>query len=510
MRVKLKKEHERNQKGGGIAKFSFETFGKNKLYDGDKKMKERKTASAFGYPSVYPTGTTLYSPDKCWNGYTLLSMENSLLDMNGNVVNHWETGASELIKALPGGHVLVDSTDVSLRRVAEPPSHSHINVKQLDWGGNDIWVFNKFQQINMDVEGKGEMGWAALQHHDFQREGNPVGYYVPGMDPLVDKGNTLILAHKDVKKPEISPSLLHDDCIYEVTWEGEIIWEWLCGDHFDEFGFSEEAKNTMYRCGGIGRRAGPLGAEPVGAGRPPTKPASEGPSPFDWMHINCISTLGPNSWYDGGDERFQPDNIIGCGRSTNILFIIEKKTGKIVWKVGPDYTASSALRELGQIVGPHHCHMIPRGLPGAGNILVFDNGGAAGYGAPNPGSPIGVNNALRDYSRIIEFDPLTLEKVWEYRDGKRFYSYFISSAQRLPNGNTLICEGAKGRIFEVTREGEIVWEYVSPPFSRLAPKPDYIIYRAYRVPYEWVPQLEKPVEKAVIPPDPADFRIQPQ
>jgi len=117
---------------------------------------------------------------------------------------------------------------------------------------------------------------------------------------------------------------------------------------------------------------------------------------------------------------------------------------------------------------------------------------------------------LRDYSRIIEFDPVTLEIVWEYKDGKRFYSYFISSAQRLPNGNTLICEGAKGRIFEVTREGEIVWEYISPPLSRVATKPDYIIYRAYRLPYEWVPQLEKPVEKAVIPPDPSDFRIKPQ
>ncbi len=156
--------------------------------------------------------------------------------------------------------------------------------------------------------------------------------------------------------------------------------------------------------------------------------------------------------------------------------------------------------------------MIPKGLPGEGTILVFDDGGWAGYGAPNPVSATGERNALRDYSRVIEFDPVTLKIVWEYspaavgyqtpQHNYRFYSGFFSSAQRLPNGNTLITEGADGRIFEVTREREIVWEYVSPFFYTRDPrfKPTQQIYRAYRVPYEWVPQLQKPVEKAVIPP----------
>jgi hypothetical protein len=91
----------------------------------------------------------------------------------------------------------------------------------------------------------------------------------------------------------------------------------------------------------------------------------------------------------------------------------------------------------------------------------------------------------------------------------RFYSGFISSAQRLPNGNTLITEGAKGRIFEVTREREIVWEYVSPFFFSTNPmfNPTNQIYRAYRLPYEWVSQLPKPVEKAVVPPDNSKFRV---
>jgi len=61
-------------------------------------------------------------------------------------------------------------------------------------------------------------------------------------------------------------------------------------------------------------------------------------------------------------------------------------------------------------------------------------------------------------------DPLTAQVVWEYTGTPKdsFYSGFISGAQRLPNGNTLICEGAKGRLFEVTTDKEIVWEFRTP------------------------------------------------
>ena len=195
----------------------------------------------------------------------------------------------------------------------------------------------------------------------------------------------------------------------------------------------------------------------------------------DWMHLNAMSALGPNKWYDAGDERFHPDNIITDGRETNIIFIISKETGQVVWKVGPyyDYTPE---KNLGWIIGQHHAHMIPRGLPGEGNILVYDNGGWAGYGSPNPGSLTGAKNALRDYSRVLEFDPVTLKIVWQHTpheagyvhptDSNRFYSPFISSAQRLPNGNTLITEGSGGRIIEVTADHDLVWNTSAPTGAR--------------------------------------------
>ena len=111
---------------------------------------------------------------------------------------------------------------------------------------------------------------------------------------------------------------------------------------------------------------------------------------------------------------------------------------------------------------------------------------------------------------MLEFDPVTFEKVWEYSipgtEKFQFFSHYVSSAQRLPNGNTMVTEGADGRIFELTPDNEIVWEYVSPFFGTRQPI-SRRIFRAYRIPYDWIPQLEQPTETAVIPPDLREFRV---
>jgi len=439
------------------------------------------------YPSVYPTGATIYNPKKCWNGYTLYHIQGYgalLIDMNGREVKLWDRVYGFPNKLLPGGYVLGSTGE----RNKKYGFQDMRDLVQIDWDGNIVWKFNQFDYIEDPGE---EPQWMARQHHDYQRDGNPVGYYVPGMEPMVDKGNTLILCHKNVRNPEITDKNILDDAMIEVTWEGDIVWEWICSEHFNEYGFCEEAKNTM--------------------SRNPYMRAAGG----DWMHINTMSTLGPNKWFDDGDERFHPDNIIWDGRNTNIIAIIDKSTGNLVWKIGPDYNVSPELKKIGWIIGQHHAHMIPRGLPGEGNILVFDNGGWAGYGAPNPGALKGVDFALRDFSRVLEIDPITLNIEWSYGpqeaglvqpvDSNRFYSPFISGAQRLPNGNTLICEGSGGRLIEVTAEHEIVWEYINPYISK--EMPFNLVYRAYRVPYEWVPQLKKPKETPIEKVNVQTFRV---
>lgn len=427
-----------------------------------------------GRPTVFPTGTTLYDPSKCDSGYTLFmgrQIGAILINMNGKVVRQWKDFMGMPCKMIKGGHILGSLA----ARDAAIASQDFADVTMIDWDGNVEWTFNKYDHVN-DPDG---IEWAARQHHDYQMEGNPVGYPVPGQEVTPDFGKMLILTHKDVNKPKISPHQLLDDCLIEIDREGNILWEWSVIDHFNEFGFTEEQKNAMYR-------------------DPTMRPTGQG----DLFHINCASYVGPNHWYDEGDERFNPENIIMDSRECNIMFIVSHETGEIVWQVGPDFTKTPELRIFGTIVGPHHTHMIPKGLPGEGHIMVYDNGGWAGYGAPNQFSKTGLKVSRRDGSRVVEFDPTTLEIVWECKGEEigatdvpftthYFYSPLTSDAQRLPNGNTFICEGTSGRFMEFTPDNELVWEYNYPRLG------SGLIYRAYRIPYDWVPQLPEQEEVAI-------------
>jgi outer membrane protein assembly factor BamB len=440
-------------------------------------------ACALAAPTVYPTGTTIYRPDKTWSGYTILDTPEEqgavLIDMNGNTLRQWkELAASPApFRILPGGYVMGGD------RPREPHQES-IALVELDWNGKEVWRFDHTEQVQTK---DGKTVWAARQHHDWQREGSPVGYFAPGAEPLATSGRTLILTHKNVTKPEITDKLLEDDHIIEVSWSGKILWDWLASDHIDELGFSEDARNAIYR----------------------SVPLNKDRGSADWLHMNAMSYVGPNHWFEAGDERFNPENILFSSRNANIIGIIDR-SGAIVWRLGPDYRQSEAQAKIGQLIGQHDPHIIPEGLPGAGNLLVFDNGGAAGYGFANPAAPAGQDSLRRFNSRVLEINPVTLEKVWEYSipgtEQFRFFSQYVSAAQRLPNGNTMITEGADGRIFELDPEGEIVWEYVSPYFGSKVTNRN-MMFRAYRVPYEWIPQLPQPTERPVVPPKLQDFHI---
>ena len=140
----------------------------------------------------------------------------------------------------------------------------------------------------------------------------------------------------------------------------------------------------------------------------------------EWTHQNAL-----NVTHDG--------DLLVSFRQTDTIGIVDKASGEFTWKWG-----------RGNISHQHHPTMLANG-----NVLLFDNG-------PHKR---GVT-----HSRVIEVNPSTNEVAWQYRGDPpiSFYSYHISGAERLPNGNTLICEGAPGRIFEVTPVGEIAWEYINP------------------------------------------------
>jgi len=159
----------------------------------------------------------------------------------------------------------------------------------------------------------------------------------------------------------------------------------------------------------------------------------------EFAHANAISPL------ENGD-------IYISFRRLNMIGLIDKQTKKMKWQHRDDSFGMQ-----------HDCAPL-----GNGNITLFANG---------------INTTTNPFSRVIELDPRTHKTVWEYR-AKPAYTFFsphISGAQRLATGNTLICEGQWGRLFEVTPEGEIVWEYVSPFMGPdRAGDPSNEVFRAYR------------------------------
>jgi Arylsulfotransferase (ASST) len=439
------------------------------------------SASVHAEPSIYPTGVTRYDPGKAYNVFVLFSgadQKTHLIDMDGSEVHAWDHFGfpSGLIDpALIGGkrgHVILWLSVMTGSQTGAIPglplAYKNKVLGELDWDGSVVWQW-----------GDKAPGGGAQQHHDWSRLPN---------------GNTLVLSALSRSIPGFVLPKQLDDVIYEVTPTGDITWKWLAGDHLDEFGFTPEALELVRK--------------------------SDHP---DYLHVNNMRPVGPNHTFRDGDARFDPENILISSRDANFTVIIDKKTGHVVWRLGPSYAARSlpsvgwpdAERqlpaEIDQISGQHDAHIIPEGLLGAGNLLLFDNQGEAGYPA--------VTLKALPGSRVLEIDPVKEEIVWEYTgtDNERpswtFYSSFISSARRLPNGNTLIDEGMNGRLFQVTRTGEIVWEYVSPYFgpAPLGPAGKKLltnwVYRAQPLPYDWAPPATPHGEHAVIPPDLGAFRV---
>jgi Arylsulfotransferase (ASST) len=150
----------------------------------------------------------------------------------------------------------------------------------------------------------------------------------------------------------------------------------------------------------------------------------------DYLHTNAIDVVAePAAMRVSGVRGHQ---VLLSMRELGAIGLLDLDREVFTW----------ALR--GSWIGQHDPDLLPNG-----NMLLFDNYGHYGEGG---------------ISRVIEFDPKTLGLVWSYTgDARRpFESKLRSSQERLANGNTLITESDGGRLFEVTRAGEIVWEYINP------------------------------------------------
>ena len=175
---------------------------------------------------------------------------------------------------------------------------------------------------------------------------------------------------------------------------------------------------------------------------------------IDLFHANSVRWMTHKHLVDK-HAIYAPGNVIVCIRNQDLIVIFNWDTQELLWAWGQ-----------GTISGPHDAVVLEDG-----NILLFDNG------------------LSRGWSRVIELDPLTRQIVWQYHapDPRDFFTESRGANQRLPNGNTLITESDSGRAFEVTPQGEIVWEYLVPHFNKEGRRATII--RLYRYEPEFVEEI---------------------
>jgi len=439
-------------------------------------------------------------------GYSLFAPLNStkvhVIDMGGQLVHTWETANSP-----GGGHYLLD--DGSLLRTArlddDPPFR----------GGG---IGGLIQRMAPD----GTLTWnyqlaehGRWQHHD--------------LEPMPN-GNVLVIAWQrisaeDARKrgrtpDQVGEAGLWPDSIYEIRPEpptgGAIVWEWHAWDHvvqdedeqlfnhgfipdhpelFDvNFDHRDEAPMTAAELAEKRAAEAAMAAAGYTGGDDEEEEEDEDGSDVDtsgdWMHTNSV------------DYSAEHDLIVLSSPEMGEIYIIDHSTttaeaashkggrrgkgGDILWRWGnpENYGAGS---DGDRRLWYQHNPTFVAGENGELRVIVFNNGwGRHGGDHSSVDELVLPFDAERGFTLEADKPFGPEELAWTYADPEGFYSAFISGAQRLPNGNTFICSGTSGRLFEVTREGKIVWDFrnslggeVDPP-DHAGKAPPLALFRGTR------------------------------
>ena len=402
-------------------------------------------------PTVVPTVGLLLNEPEAFDGYTLLNKRGTrtiyLIDNQGRVVHRWELEVKTLFaKLLENGNLL------TLDR-RHPDSAPGPSVWEVDRNGDTLWECTQ-----------------GIPHHDFHHD-----------FLKMPNGNVLLLSRQR-KTPEeaiaagANPEFIGDKGllaphIVEARITGpasyEIVWEWSAWDHL-----IQDFDSSKANYGVVAEHPELIDLNfrlsEVASMRDPSDW-----NPSDWIHSNGI------------DYNPELDQIMLSARHFSEVWIIDHSTtraeaagpsggksgkgGGLLYRWGNPRAYRAGTPADQQLFWPHNPQWIAPGRPGAGNILIFNNGVEftdfrRGYSSVDEIAPP-VDGANYRLNPDLAYAPV--ESVWTYTAAtpSDFYARYLSGAQRLPNGNTLICDGVHGTLFEVTRAGKTVWKYVNPMTS---------------------------------------------
>ncbi|MFQ5571450.1 MAG: aryl-sulfate sulfotransferase, partial [Rhodothermales bacterium] len=380
--------------------------------------------------------------DRAYEGYTLLPplFHNTtyLISNDGLAVHSWEheRGPAGATYLLPNGNLLRGSLTIN---PALNFGGLGGRMQEVAWNGDVVWEFVYSDSLH------------AL-HHDMA---------------TLPNGNVLMIAWEyhsvaDAVAAGRNPDLLQGGALWaEQIIEvrptppvgGEIVWKWHLWDHL-----IQDFDSTKANFGVVEEH-------------PELADVNYGAAPnADWIHMN---SLNYNAELDqiilsapGFREFWVIDHSTTMEEAAGHTGGRSGKGGDFLYRWGnpPAYRAPISGDPQLRVQFTHDVQWIEPGLPGAGNILVFENGQNSGFSSVRELAPVIDENGAYALAPDGSFSPPEL--VWNYEQPDVFFSIFASGEQRLPNGNTLITEAQSGRIFEVTPENDIVWEYVNPVASQ--------------------------------------------
>ncbi len=390
-----------------------------------------------GLLSQNTVGTILNTSDS-FEAYTLFTLytETYLINNCGEVVNQWSSSypPGNAVYLLENGNLLragrTESSDIVMGGAGG-------RVELYNWDGDLIWG------IDYDTPNK-------RQHHD--------------VFPMLN-GNILILAATVLSQQEaiqagrdpnnMTESTLYNEQIIEIEPIGtdsyNILWEWNLIDHIiQDFDVSQDNYGTV----------------------------NLNPQLLDINFVNGLS--GGANWIHANSIQYDEtlDQIIFNSRNLSELYIIDHSTttleasshsgglyskgGDFLYRWGNPQAYRQGSENDRKLYGQHYPHRIKEGYVDSRKIILFNNG----------------NGRLPAFSEVFIFDPPMdspgvysliddsnygpLNPEYIYTNSNDFYSAILSSAQRLVNGNTLICEGRTGELIEIDQNDNIVWNYVSP------------------------------------------------
>ena len=403
---------------------------------GRREMPENKIPTS---PNPGQTvGLYLNTSNAC-PGYTLMAPKHNtvtyLLDNEGRYVHQWksEYEPGQTAYLLPNGHLLRAGM---LRVQGGTGGGEGGRIEEFDWDGNLIWGFNHATREYQ-------------LHHDIKPM--PNGHVLALMVERKTREQAMAVGFNE---SQMRDEYLVPDAVVEIEPVypngGRIVWEWHVWDHLIQN--SDQSKPSY--------------------GEPAAHP--------ELVDVACNGRATPAFWNHMNSLDYNPalDQIVLSARGCNEIWIIDHSTtmkeaaghtggkqgkgGDLIYRWGNPAAYGRGTMSDKQLVQQHDAEWIPDGSPGAGHMTIFNNGYDRGWSSIEE-IVLPVDSAGHFLLAPGKaYGPA--KPVWHYEAKNRtdFFSSEISGAQRLPNGDTLICGGIVGNLFEITPTGEMVWQYVNP------------------------------------------------